>query len=222
MQLLSKDFLPSLLRRRATEWEKRSSTHADLDLKDWRQISSILKDYSRVEFPFFTKVDAWRAYGASDVNELWVLERLGWGEWKGEHQLLYSMEGIEVPSVEESEIVTISSITPPYLQIATELAWDQEIEGGSVQVAPLELLPEAIRLKVGLHTPKFLRELALTLDQMEEHQIEFAEYIRARIQEFTARLDPSQRKKIDQIDRYFWQERRIELFHDFLEQYLRR
>jgi hypothetical protein len=57
---------------------------------------------------------------------------------------------------------------------------------------------------------------------MEEHQIEFAEYIRARIQEFTARLDPSQRKKIDQIDRYFWQERRIELFHDFLEQYLRR
>ena len=222
MKPIAKNFLPNFLRRKAVEWERRNSQDPAEDLRIWKTLCSTLADYPILDFPFFSKVDAWRAYGEASDYELWVLERMGWAEWRGAPKLLYSMEGISIPSVEESEIITISSITPPYLAAATELLWDAEIEAGSVQVAAVEDLPEAIRFKLSMHMPKFLRELAETLDQMESHQLEFSDYIDARVEDYVTKLDASQKEKLSAIDRYFRQERRLELFHDFLEQIQRR
>ncbi len=217
MKAIAKNFLPELLRRRAAQWEKREDRGEDIRLDQLLSIESLFRDY-HLSFPFFSKIDAWRAYNEESDHELWVLERVGWGEWNGEWSLLYCMEGISIPLMEDSEIITVNSISPPFLANAVDLEWSEEILADAVQVAKVGQLPDAIRYKLNLHIAKFLYELAETLTQMEIHQIEFEEYVEKRIREYTARLGDKLPKKLDSIGKYFREERRVELFHDFLEE----
>jgi len=217
MSTLPVNFLPQLLRRRAREWEKAEERGQEASLENFWSLEQIIADYS-LPFPFFSKVDAWRAYQEIKDHELWVLERVGWAEWKGATRLLYCMEGITIPELENSEIVTVNSISPPFLPAAHELEWSEEVLAEAVQVGAIEDLPEALRLKVSLHMPKFLRELADTLLQMDVHKQAFTAYVDARINDYVQKVGERQIRKLETIETYFKHERRVELFHDFMEE----
>lgn len=216
MSMKAVNFLPQLLRRRAREWESSAEQGQESPRESFWSLEKILAEYG-LPFTFFSKVDAWRAYQEIKDHELWVLERVGWAEWKGATRLLYCMEGITIPELENSEIVTVNSISPPFLTGAHELEWSEEILAEAVQVGAIEDLPEALRLKVSLHMPRFLRELADTLLQMEVHKQAFNDYVKSRIDEYVEKVGERQQRKLETIETYFKHERRVELFHDFME-----
>lgn len=216
------NLLPALLRKRARRIDKilqqnPESASADLVQKEVEQVQALLQEY-KMEFPYFFKVDAWRAYHEGPEMELWVLERVGWALWRDEPQFLYCMEGLAIPQLEDTEIISVNSASPPYLPAAREIIWTDEIAAEAVQVARLSELPKAVRNKAYFVFPRMLEELALLLTQMDQYGPEFKEFLDDKIEEYLLRTGEKQTRRVDSIKTYFRSERRIELFQEFLKQ----
>lgn len=212
--------LPQLLESRAKEFIKyRSISRSDLPTIEaqMKQLESLLLKY-KLSFPFFVKVDAWRAY-CEEVNyDLWILERLGWGKWKDEYQFLYVMEGLTIPKLDNAEVISVNSASPPFLTGAQDLNWSEQIIAEEVQAATLGSVPSAVKEKAYPFLEDFLYNLSETLRQMETYDDEFSSYIEQKIDEYMDRIgDRGPQKKVDAIQKYFRIDRRVELFHEFLE-----
>lgn len=214
------NFLPSLLMSLSREFSKASqSPSSDFDFsRSIERLERVLRNYS-VSFPYFYKTDAWRAFGGDETQmDLWILERLGWGKWKTKFRLLYVMEGIPVPQIEDAEVISVNSNSSPYLVGARPLEFDEEILAEEVQVSALADVPEALREKALLCLADFAAIFAATLSQMEVYDQEFDQFVESKIDEYLDKIGCLRgKKKSLAIEKYFRNERRAELFFEFLE-----
>jgi len=205
---LSKDLIKSLDSKRSEQDFKRTVAH----------LERLLQTYS-VSFPYFYKTEAWPSFADDERSmDLWVLERLGWGKWKSRFRLLYVMEGIPVPQMEDAEVISVNSNSSPYLVGAQPLRLEQEVRAEEVQVLSLGEIPEALREKTLFCLPDFLAQLAATLSQMEVYNQEFDEFVETKIDEYLDKIGCLRgKKKSVAIEKYFRSDRRAELFFEFLE-----
>lgn len=217
----SKNLLPTLLHRRAsgmarfTSVNPRNIPQLEQELK---HLENLLTKY-KLNFPYFFKIDAWRAFQEEVSFDLWILERLGWGKWKNKYRLLYVMEGIPVPHLEDAEVVSVNSASSPYLVGAKDLAWSEEIHPEEVQASPIFELPNSIKEKAYPFLADFLESLAETIEQMETHNQEFDRFLESKIDEYFERIGSDRTKRRSTaIEKYFRQDRRVELFFEFLEE----
>lgn len=216
----SHNLLPDILARRAKVLTRTRSIHADkLDRveADVYQLEDLLKKYA-VDFPFFIKVDAWKSYSPDPEYDLWVLERIGWGKWKDEYQVLFCLEGLPIPKMEDAEVVSVNSASPPFLISAKDLQWTEEILPEEVQASELARLPYALKEKVYPYLDELVLSLGETIDQMEAYGNEFSDYLEGKIDEYLKRFehDPFH-TRTEAIQAYFRSDRRVELFYEFLE-----
>ena len=223
MTLGSASLLPQILERQSREFKKYShhinpndlsSVEAKLD-----RIESLLNRYEYY-FPYFVKVDAWRAYCEDSNYDLWVLERIGWGRWNKENRLIFVMEGVSIPKLDNAEVISVNSASPPFLTGARELDWSEQILAEEVQAALVTELPNAVKEKIYPFLEEFLIQLSETISQMEKYDDEFSVYLEQKIDEYLERVgDGRKRRKSEAIHRYFTIDRRVELFYEFLEDY---
>lgn len=211
--------MPQFLIQQSETFYQRTQGKLDYDEIEAQigRIERMMKKYE-LSLPFFVKVDAWRAYTEESDFDLWILERLGWGRWKDEFRLVYAMEGLPIPHLEDAEIVTVNSASPPLLSTARELCWSEEIVAEEVHACPLTDLPEAIKQKVYPHIDQLLFDFGETLIQMDSCSDEFDLYLQSRIDDYLERIGLEEPDDtVDAIVHYFKNERRLELFQEFLE-----
>gem|GEM_PF-4389241 len=214
------NLLPLILEKRAKDFVRYrsiSSSNIDSIEQKVRQLESLLNQY-QMWLPFFAKVDAWKAYYKENHYDLWLLERIGWAKWKRGYGFLYVLEGLSIPKLENADVITVNSSSPPFLPAAHELNWSDQILAEETQVAPLLEIPNAVKEKVYPYLEEFLFHLSATLRQMEELDDEFSQYLDQKIEEYLSRIgthdgDSDHRA----IQKYFRIDRRVELFHEFLE-----
>lgn len=209
--------LPTLLAHRADEYNQfrfSNSKHFSKIEKEVLGLEKLLSNY-KIDFPFFCKVDAWRAYHENVDQDLWILERIGWGKWKRKFRLLYVMEGLSIPRMGDAEIVTVNSLSPPFLGAARELCWTDEIFPEEVQACQLVKMPNALKEKTYPLLEEFASSLSVTLEKMEVYDKEFSEFLEDKIQDYIAKTGAE--TKANRIENYFRHDRRVELFHEFLD-----
>lgn len=218
--LYKHNLLPNLLSKRAKTFTRARSLRSEqLELisHDLSKLEDLLKHY-QLDFPFFTKVDAWKTTSFDEEHDLWVLERIGWGVWKESYQLLFCLEALPIPKMPDAEVVSVNSASPPFLAAAQLLDWTKEIQSEDVLVSPLSELPLPLKEKAYPCLDELVWSLADTINQMESYQEEFQCYLEDRIQEYLERFDQELfHSKAEAIQSYFRSERRVELFYEFLE-----
>ncbi|TVQ78416.1 MAG: hypothetical protein EA369_06835 [Bradymonadales bacterium] len=214
-------FLPKLLESRAEallsiEGQSLEPVLQQFDLA-LGEIESQLRRFQH-DFPLFLKVDAWRIGENAEGSEIWILERIGWGSWRGERQLIYVLECLELPRMEGAEVVSITTHSPPYLQAAVPLDWERELSDHEVQVVALSEAPPLLKEKLYPFVPEYLFFLSETLIQMNQHQTEFHDFVEEKVDEFVSEEPEAfDLRNRSQIQHYFKTERRAELFLEFMQ-----
>jgi hypothetical protein len=214
-------FLPRLLESRAESLLQIENQSDDQIIQRFDgaigEIEENLQRY-RLNFPLFSKVDAWKAPEVTGEAEVWILERMGWGNWKKKNRLLYVIESVSIPPMEGAEVLSVNSNSPPYLSAAKPIEWDCEILPDEVQAVPLKEAPPLLKEKSYPYLPEFLFFLSETLDQMALHHLEFADFMEEKVEEFVkSKATTRDKKRRSAIEEYFQTERRAELFMEFLQ-----
>lgn len=217
---MSQSILPSILEKRAKAWLKfRLADHIAFEEGD-RAVNSLehlLRQY-HLNFPFFIKIDAWKAFYESPDEDLWILERIGWGRWKKEFQLLYVTEGLSIPRLEDAEVISVNSSSPPFLMGACEMEWGEQMAPEQVQTCRLDELPQAMKDKAYPYLEELAMSLSETLEQMTAHESEFSEFLNQKVQEYLDKLGERPPEiKSKAITKYFRNDRRFELFQEFMQ-----
>jgi len=217
-----RNILPSLIERRAKSFVKyRSFRPQDIQLFEKEVVDAErMLQHHEFKWPFFIKVDAWKAYSEHPDLDLWVLERMGWGKWKRRHRFLYVMEGITIPKMQNAEVISVNSMSPPFLTAAEDLRWSDQIVAEDVQASQLDAIPNAIKEKAYPMFEECLYQMGETIIQMEKYEEPFSEFIDQKIDEYLGRVSTisSERKASDAIEKHFRVDRRVELFYEFLEE----
>jgi len=215
-------FLPRYLESRAEKLLQLDDRQEDEILPAFDSAIARIEESLRLyqlDFPLFLKVDAWRSPLQGSETELWTLERIGWGKWKRRSRFLYVIEAIAIPQLDEAEILTVNSNSPPLLAGAKELDWEQEIKADGIQAVSLSDAPLVFKEKAYPFIPEYLFYLSDTLQQMDLHQVEFQEYMDQKVDEFVrnkGKVGVETRRGA--VHRYFQTEGRAELFLEFLSQ----
>lgn len=211
--------LPRLIQSQAKPFEQRRGqdfrTLSDLTDKI-ESIEKLLNQY-KLDFPFFVEIGSSEIPVEEDDIQLWAFERMGWGKFQGQFQLLYVLEGLPIPKMPDAEVVGIHCLTPPPLDIADEFRDHSPLMAEEIRAVPLKTSPPEVKEGCYSFIPEFLLDMSDTIIQMTRHEKEFENFLNQKIQEA---IDESGLRdspdKIEEIEKYFRFDRRQEFFDQFL------